>query len=96
MRLIRLSVCEVQLASTVNKSLGNIESGHTRKDMGESDMVPGKEDEQENEVDTGEYEEYDADEFDFVEAYDDAPAVSETLLPLNDAVSALNVLGLSV
>lgn len=53
-------------------------------------MVPGKEDEQENEADTIEHDEYDADEFDFVESYDDAPAISETLLPTNEASSAIS------
>ena len=54
-------------------------------------MISGKENEQETEVvDPGEHEEYDANEFDFVESYDDAPSISETLLPSNKASSAIS------
>ena len=55
-------------------------------------MISGKENEQETEVvDPGEHVEYDANEFDFVESYDDAPSISETLLPSNKTSSAISV-----
>jgi len=74
----------------VCKSLGDAGSLAQKQDVGEIDMVPGREDEEENEADTIEHDEYDADEFDFVESYDDAPAISETLLPTNEASSAIS------